>query len=132
MDLFSETPSIPYEEGFRRSKYCLHVKGYEVNTARLIDAIHFGCIPVVISNYYELPFANVLDWTKFSVIVVHAEVALLKNRLLSITRDAYVNMFHNLCNIRKHFVWHEEPNGYDAFHMTAYQLWLRKDRHRLS
>ncbi|GAV86898.1 Exostosin domain-containing protein [Cephalotus follicularis] len=132
MDLFNGRPPFPYEEGFRRSKYCLHVKGYEVNTARLSDAIHYGCIPVIISNYYDLPFANVLDWAKFSVTINQREIALLKKRVLSITKQDYLSMYHNLCHVRKHFVWHTAPRDYDSFYMTAYQLWLRRSTHRLS
>lgn len=132
MDIFPGNPSYPYEEGFRRSKFCLHVRGYEVNTARVSDAIHYGCIPVIISNHYELPFANVLDWSKFSVIVNNGEVALLKKTLLSITRQSYVRLYRNLIKVRRHFVWHETPRGYDSFHMTAYQLWLKRSSLRLS
>lgn len=126
MDIFAGNPPFPYEEGFRRSRYCLHVKGYEVNTARISDAMHYGCIPVIISNYYDLPFANVLDWSKFSIIVSHGDISLLKQILLSISRPVYLNMYHNLCQVRKHFQWHGAPGGYDAFHMTLYQLWVRK------
>ncbi|XP_059447721.1 probable glycosyltransferase At3g07620 isoform X2 [Corylus avellana] len=130
VDVFSGSPPFSYEEGFRRSKYCLHVKGYEVNTARVSDAIHYGCIPVIISNYYELPFANVLDWSKFSVIINQREIALTKNKLLSITTPKYLNMFRNLCQVRKHFCWNKTPRGFDSFHMTAYQLWLRRNINR--
>ncbi|KAJ8644341.1 hypothetical protein MRB53_006089 [Persea americana] len=73
MDIFSGNPPFPYEEGFRRSRYCLHVKGYEVNTARISDAMHYGCIPVIVSNHYDLPFNNVLDWSKFSIIFPNSE-----------------------------------------------------------
>lgn len=132
MDIFSENPSFPYEEGFKRSKYCLHVKGYEVNTARVSDAIHFGCVPVIMSNYYELPFANVLNWTTFSVIVNHNETASLKKMLLSISKKTYLNMYRNLLRVRRHFVWHKTPKGYDSFHMTAYQLWLKRGSQRPS
>lgn len=131
MDVFSRSP-FPYEEGFKRSKYCLHVKGYEVNTARVSDSIHYGCIPVIISNYYELPFANVLNWSKFSVIINQGEIAYVKKRLLSITRQMYLDMYHNLCQVQEHFLWHQTPRGFDSFHMTAYQLWLRRSIHRLS
>ncbi|KAA8532228.1 hypothetical protein F0562_032247 [Nyssa sinensis] len=132
MDIFSEYPSFPYEEGFRRSRYCLHVKGYEVNTARVSDAIHYGCVPVLISNYYDLPFANVLDWSKFSIIISQGEIACLKKILLSVSRQMYLSMFQNLCIIRRHFVWHTTPKSYDSFYMTAYQLWLRRGLHRLT
>lgn len=131
-DIFNGNPTFPYEEGFKRSKFCLHVKGYEVNTARVSDAIHYGCVPVIISNYYDLPFANVLDWSKFSVVINQRDIAFLKTKLLSIKREMYLRMYHNLCKVRRHFVWHTTPRGYDSFYMTAYQLWLRRSTLRLS
>ncbi|KAL5986973.1 hypothetical protein ACLOJK_015308 [Asimina triloba] len=123
MDVFSGSPPYPYEQGFRKSRYCLHVKGYEVNTARISDALHYGCIPVIISNHFDLPFANVLDWSQFSIVVSHADIPFLKRILLSVPTRIYINMFQNLYTVRKHFQWHMSPRGYDAFHMTAYQLW---------
>ncbi|KAK2965140.1 hypothetical protein RJ640_005303 [Escallonia rubra] len=125
-------PSFPYEQGFRRSKYCLHVKGYEVNTARISDAIHYGCIPVLISNYYDLPLANVLDWSKFSITIHEADVVFLKRILLAVPGPMYLSMYQNLEIVRKHFAWNTNPGNYDSFYMTAYQLWLRRGLHRLS
>ncbi|KAJ6307788.1 hypothetical protein OIU76_017558 [Salix suchowensis] len=131
-DISNGSPTFPYEEGFKRSKFCLHVKGYEVNTARVSDAIHYGCIPVIISNYYDLPFSNVLDWSKFSVVINQRDIASLKTKLLSIKREVYLRMYHDLCKVRRHFFWHTTPRGYDSFYMTAYQLWLRRGTLRLS
>eukprot|EP01018_Ginkgo_biloba_P017634 Gb_02075 [translate_table: standard] len=132
MDISSGNLRNSYDEGFRKSKYCLHVKGYEVNTARISDAIHFGCVPVIISNHYDLPFANVLDWSKFSIVVSHKDVPFLKEILLSISEKMYASFLANLYEVRKHFQWHGSPEGYDSFHMTAYQLWIRRGFHFLS
>ncbi|KAM7471349.1 hypothetical protein LguiA_009532 [Lonicera macranthoides] len=132
MDIFAKNPLYSYEEGFRRSRFCLHVKGYEVNTARVSDAIHYGCVPVLISNYYDLPFANVLDWSRFSIIISHEDVAFLKKILMSVSREKYLKMYKNLGVVRRHFAWHMTPKNYDSFYMTAYQLWLRRGLHRLS
>ncbi|KZV44064.1 putative glycosyltransferase [Dorcoceras hygrometricum] len=137
LSIFSGHPSFPYEEGFRRSKYCLHVKGYEVNTARVSDSIHYGCIPVLISDHYDLPFANVLDWSKFSIIVSHGDIRLLKYILTSVvSQQTYMNLYQNLCLVRNHFRWYTDgnvtPTTYDSFHMTAYQLWLRRGSQRLA
>ncbi|KAG8381333.1 hypothetical protein BUALT_Bualt06G0111500 [Buddleja alternifolia] len=132
LSIFSGNPSFPYEEGFRTSKYCLHVKGYEVNTARISDAIHYGCIPVLISDHYDLPFGNILDWSTFSIIVSHRDIGLLKYILTSVSEQMYMKLYKNLCIVRKHFRWHDVPTSYDAFHMTAYQLWLRRGFHRLA
>ncbi|CAI9093323.1 OLC1v1028796C1 [Oldenlandia corymbosa var. corymbosa] len=124
--------SLQYEEGFKRSKFCLHIKGYEVNTARISDAIHYGCIPVLISNYYDLPLADVLDWKEFSIVIQEADFKQLKQILLSISQQRYQRLYSNLCLIRKHFTWHATPTSFDAFYMTAYQLWLRRGLIRLT
>ncbi|KAF7135952.1 hypothetical protein RHSIM_Rhsim08G0186900 [Rhododendron simsii] len=96
MAIYSNNRSLPYEEGFQRSRYCLSVKGYEVNTARVSDAIYFGCIPVIISDHYDLPLNNVLDWSKFSVIINEQDVEFLKEILLSISEETYLTMYNNL------------------------------------
>lgn len=132
MDIISGNRSFSYEEGFRRSRYCLSVKGYEVNTARVSDAIHFGCIPVIISDHYDLPFTNVLDWSKFSIIIQEDDVGSLKKILLSVPKQTYLAMFQNLISVRRHFSWHTPPRKFDSFYMTAYQLWMRRGLHRLS
>ncbi|XP_009772580.1 putative glycosyltransferase At3g07620 [Nicotiana tabacum] len=131
-DIFSGSSSFPYKEGFRRSRYCLHVKGYEVNTARVSDAIQHGCVPVLISNYYDLPLANILDWSKFSIIVNEKDIPHLKKILLSVPKQMYLNMYKNLGIVRKHFAWYSSPKNYDSFHMTVYQLWLRRGLHRVA
>lgn len=131
MDIFSGNAPFPFEEGFKRSKYCLHLKGYEVNTARISDAILYGCIPVLFSNYYDLPFANVLDWSKFSIIINEVDIASLKTILLSVPNETYRSMYQNLKLVRRHFRWHATPRSYDSFYMTMYQLWLRRGLQRL-
>lgn len=131
MDIYSGNAPFPHEEGFKRSKYCLHLKGYEVNTARISDAIHYGCIPVLFSNYYDLPFANVLNWSKFSIIINEVDIASFKTILLSVPSKTYKSMYQNLRLVRRHFRWHATPRRYDSFYMTAYQLWLRRGLQRL-
>ncbi|KAJ7535929.1 hypothetical protein O6H91_12G051000 [Diphasiastrum complanatum] len=127
MDIRADKIRGSYIEAFRRSKYCLHVKGYEVNTARISDAIHYGCVPVIISDHYDLPFANIIDWSKFSVIISQTDIPLLKTILLSISDAAYSQLHKNVLKVRKHFSWHKQPKDYDSFHMTMYQLWLRRN-----
>ncbi|XP_016542291.1 probable glycosyltransferase At5g03795 isoform X2 [Capsicum annuum] len=85
-----------YAEELINSKFCLHVKGYEVNTARIADALFYGCVPVIIANHYDLPFADILDWKHFSVIVTTLDIPLLKKILQGITQQEYLVLQSNV------------------------------------
>ncbi|KAI3809445.1 hypothetical protein L1987_25418 [Smallanthus sonchifolius] len=54
--------NTPYSESLLGSKFCIHAKGFEVNTARIGDAIYYGCVPVVLADHYDLPFGEILNW----------------------------------------------------------------------
>nr|XP_009797382.1 PREDICTED: probable glycosyltransferase At5g03795 isoform X3 [Nicotiana sylvestris]XP_009797383.1 PREDICTED: probable glycosyltransferase At5g03795 isoform X3 [Nicotiana sylvestris] len=120
-----------YTEELLDSKFCLHVKGYEVNTARVADALFYGCVPVIIANHYDLPFADILDWKHFSVIVATLDIPLLKKILQGITQQEYLMLHSNVLKVRKHFQWHMSPVDFDAFYMVMYELWLRRSSLRL-
>ncbi len=118
--------TFPYSEGLLTSKFCLHVKGFEVNTARLGDAMFYGCVPVVIANYYDLPYADVLDWHKFSIVVPTFDIPLLKEILKSVTPARYSKMHQYVLQVRQHFQWHTPAREFDAFYMVMYELWIRR------
>nr|XP_007161958.1 hypothetical protein PHAVU_001G112000g [Phaseolus vulgaris]ESW33952.1 hypothetical protein PHAVU_001G112000g [Phaseolus vulgaris] len=51
--------NTPYADELLGNKFFLHVKGFELNTTHIGDSLYYGCIPVIIANYYGLPFADV-------------------------------------------------------------------------
>ncbi|KAL2952246.1 hypothetical protein AAZX31_19G101100 [Glycine max] len=117
----------PYADELLGSKFCLHVKGFEVNTARIGDSLYYGCVPVIIANYYDLPFADVLNWKSFSVVVTTLDIPLLKKILKDIiSSNKYLMLQSNVLKVRKHFQWHSPPQDFDAFYMVMYELWLRR------
>ncbi|XP_008789857.4 probable glycosyltransferase At3g07620 [Phoenix dactylifera] len=125
--------TTPYEEGLLNSKFCLHVKGFEVNTARIGDAIYFGCVPVIIANHYDLPFADILNWKSFSLVVATLDIPLLKKILHDVRPGQYEMLQKNVLKVRKHFQWHSHlPVDYDAFYMVMYELWLRRSAIKFS
>lgn len=115
-----------YADELLGSRFCLHVKGFEVNTARIADSLYYGCVPVIIANYYDLPFADILNWKSFSVIVATLDIPLLKKILKGISSDEYKWLQSNVLKVRKHFQWHLSPIDYDAFYMVMHELWLRR------
>ncbi|KGN59748.1 probable glycosyltransferase At5g03795 [Cucumis sativus] len=128
---YSGRLKTPYADELLRSKFCLHVKGFEVNTARVGDSIFYGCVPVIIANYYDLPFGDILNWKSFSIVVTTSDIPRLKEILKGINDEEYARLQSNVLKVRKHFKWHSSPVDYDTFHMVMYQLWLRRTSVRL-
>lgn len=55
--------------GMHTSKFCLHPAGDTPSACRLFDAIVSLCVPVIVSDYVELPFEDVIDYRKIAVFV---------------------------------------------------------------
>ncbi|XP_027338100.1 probable glycosyltransferase At5g03795 [Abrus precatorius] len=119
------TGPIVHMEKLYKSKFCLCPQG-PVGSSRIADSIYYGCVPVIMSNYYDLPFNDILDWRKFSVILKETDVYLLKDILSSISEKHLMTLNQNLVKIQKHFKWNTPPVRLDAFHMVMYELWLRR------
>ncbi|PKA52855.1 putative glycosyltransferase [Apostasia shenzhenica] len=114
-----------YQKQFYRSKFCICPGGSQVNSARIVDSIHYGCVPVILSDYYDLPFNDILDWRKFALILREKDVYQLKSILKSISDEEFVTLHKGLVEVQKHFEWHSPPIPFDAFHMVMHELWLR-------
>jgi hypothetical protein len=54
-------------ERMGRSHFCLIPRGSSAWTIHLYESFFFGCIPVLISDHFEPPFADVVDWPSLSV-----------------------------------------------------------------
>ncbi|KAH0775076.1 hypothetical protein KY290_012213 [Solanum tuberosum] len=87
----------PYSEALLNSnKYCIHAKGFEINTARIGDALYYGCVPVILADHYDLPYADILNWESFSVIVSSFDIPKLKQILQAIEYHHYVKLQNNV------------------------------------
>ncbi|THG02000.1 hypothetical protein TEA_002566 [Camellia sinensis var. sinensis] len=56
-----------YFEHLRNAKFCLAPRGESSWTLRFYESFFVECVPVIISDYAELPFQNVIDYTQISI-----------------------------------------------------------------
>ncbi|GLJ30127.1 hypothetical protein SUGI_0595870 [Cryptomeria japonica] len=118
--------NITYIEYMKMSKYCLCPRGFDVNSPRLVEAIYYDCVPVVISDDYILPFADVLDWDKLAIRVAEKDISRLKQILQEVPQEVYESIQNRLKFARRHFLWHARPLQYDVFSMIVHSLWIRR------
>ena len=63
-----------YVKLLNESTFCLVPRGRRLATYRFLEALKFGCVPVMVGNSYVLPFAEVIDWSR---VVIWADERLL-------------------------------------------------------
>ncbi|KAJ0985824.1 hypothetical protein J5N97_004180 [Dioscorea zingiberensis] len=117
---------MSYIHHMKTSRFCICPMGYEVNSPRIVEAIYYECVPVIIADNFVPPLDEVLDWSAFSVIIAEKDIPNLKTILLSISLRNYVSMHNNVKRLQKHFLWHNKPEKYDLFHMILHSLWFNR------
>ncbi|KAJ0962847.1 hypothetical protein J5N97_027969 [Dioscorea zingiberensis] len=117
---------MSYVQHMKSSKFCICPMGYEVNSPRIVEAIYYECVPVIIADHFVPPFDEVLDWKAFSVIVLEDDIPNLKDILSAIPLRKYISMQTNVKRLQKHFMWHAKPVKYDLFHMILHSIWFNR------
>lgn len=115
-----------YVQNMKSSKYCICAKGFEVNSPRVVEAIFYECVPVIISDNFVPPFFEVLNWEAFAIFVPEKDIPNLKNILLSISAEKYLKLQLNVKRVQQHFLWHTKPAKYDIFHMILHSIWYNR------
>jgi hypothetical protein len=132
MKIFGRLPKVKgrgkmnYARYMKSSKYCICAKGYEVNSPRVVEAIFYECVPVIISDNFVPPFLEVLNWESFAVFVLEKDIPNLKKILLSIPAKKYRRMQMRVKRVQQHFLWHARPVKYDVFHMILHSIWYNR------
>uniref|UniRef100_A0A8D1KHG8 Exostosin glycosyltransferase 2 n=1 Tax=Sus scrofa TaxID=9823 RepID=A0A8D1KHG8_PIG len=75
-----------YPQVLQEATFCVVLRGARLGQAVLSDVLRAGCVPVVIADSYVLPFSEVLDWKRASVVVPEEKMSDVYSILQSIPR----------------------------------------------
>lgn len=107
-------------DGMHSSKFCLNIAGDTPSSNRLFDAIASHCVPVIISDEIELPYEDVIDYSKFCLFV-RASDAIKKGFLMKlirgITREEWTKMWEKLKEVEGYFEFQYPSQKDDAIQM---------------
>ncbi|MGH0122803.1 UNVERIFIED_CONTAM: hypothetical protein FKN15_003290 [Acipenser sinensis] len=73
-----------YPQTLQESTFCVVLRGARLGQAVLSDVLQAGCVPVIIADSYILPFSEVLDWKRASVVIPEDKLSEMYSILKSI------------------------------------------------
>ncbi|CAN1283198.1 Probable beta-1,4-xylosyltransferase IRX10 [Linum perenne] len=116
-DISTDHPATYYED-MQRSIFCLCPLGWAPWSPRLVEAVVFGCIPVIIADDIVLPFADAIPWEEIGVFVEEEQVPNLDTILTSIPPEVILRKQRLLANpsMKRAMLFPQPAQGGDAFH----------------
>lgn len=118
----------------QRSIFCLCPLGWAPWSSRLVEAVVFGCIPVIIADdIVLLPFADAIPWEEIGVFVDEDDVPSLDSILTSIPPKIILRKRRLLANpsMKQAMLFPQPALPGDAFHQILNGL-ARKLPHQKS
>ncbi|KAG6557352.1 hypothetical protein Mapa_001282 [Marchantia paleacea] len=85
-----------YQSEMLRSVFCLAPLGWAPWSPRIVEAVMYGCVPVIIADSISLPNSHMVDWPSISLTVGESDVDNLRRILLRVVATNLTTIQHNL------------------------------------
>ncbi|KAF8568940.1 hypothetical protein P879_02893 [Paragonimus westermani] len=106
-----------YSELMHNSTFCLVPRGRRLGSYRFLEALQASCIPVMLSNDWELPFSEVIDWRR---ALIWADERLLLTLPLTLRRIPD----HQILQLRQQiaFLWNTYFQSVESIVFTTLEI----------
>ena len=84
--------AVDYDQLLINSSFALVVPGITPNSYRLVEALSYGVVPVIASDFMVLPYKKLLNWRAFSLQIGESELLRLPEVLRSLSQATVRNM----------------------------------------
>ncbi|XP_008430332.1 exostosin-1b-like [Poecilia reticulata] len=88
----AEYDKYDYREMLYNSTFCLVPRGRRLGSFRFLEALQAACVPVMLSNGWELPFSEIIDWNTAAVIGDERLLLQIPSTVRSIHQDKILSL----------------------------------------
>ncbi|KAF5444628.1 hypothetical protein F2P56_033748, partial [Juglans regia] len=114
---------IEYFEHLRNAKFCLAPRGESSWSLRYYESYFVECVPVILSDQIELPFQNVIDYSRISIKWPSTQIGpQLLDYLDSIPDEDIERMIARGRQMRCMWVYAPESESCSAMHGILWEL----------
>ncbi|KAM9807296.1 exostosin-1b-like isoform 2-T2 [Syngnathus typhle] len=113
----AEYDKYDYREMLSNSTFCLVPRGRRLGSFRFLEALQAACVPVTLSNGWELPFSEIIDWKTAAVIGDERLLLQVPSTLRSIHQE-------KILSLRQYtqFFWEAYFNSVDKIVWTTLEI----------
>lgn len=83
----TEYEKYDYREMLHNATFCLVPRGRRLGSFRFLEALQAACVPVMLSNGWELPFSEVINWNQAAIIGDERLLLQIPSTIRSIHQD---------------------------------------------
>ncbi|KAM9309899.1 exostosin-1b-like [Pholidichthys leucotaenia] len=113
----TEYDKYDYREMLYNSTFCLVPRGRRLGSFRFLEALQAACVPVMLSNGWELPFSEVIDWNTAAVIGDERLLLQIPSTVRSIHQDKILSLRQ-----QTQFLWEAYFNSVEKIVLTTLEL----------
>ncbi|KAG9283741.1 exostosin-1a [Astyanax mexicanus] len=113
----AEYDRYDYKEMLHNSTFCLVPRGRRLGSFRFLEALQAACIPVMLSNGWELPFSEVIDWNTAAVIGDERLLLQIPSTVRSIHQDKILSLRQ-----QTQFLWEAYFSSVEKIVLTTLEI----------